>query len=142
AIGALAAGVACSGSTPTGPTRVRPPVGGQMGGQTPSPVPTGAVGVTIQDFTFSPASLPIKAGTSVRWPNNGPPAHTPVTGMGVGNSGVLSPPMSAGGMSGGAGSAGGTFDFTFTQPGTFPYHCSLHPPTIYPGFVGTVTVTQ
>jgi plastocyanin len=111
------------------------------GGQTPNPVPSGNVGVTIQDFTFSPASLTIKAGTSVRWTNNGPSAHTTVSDMGVWTSGVLSPPGGGGGMYGGGGSAGGTFDFTFMQPGTFPYHCALHPPSLYPGFIGTVTVT-
>jgi hypothetical protein len=26
-------------------------------------------------------------------------------------------------------------------PGTFGYHCALHPPSMYPGFIGTVTVT-
>jgi plastocyanin len=119
AIGAFAATVACSGSMPTNPN---------PGGQTPSPPPSGTVGVTIQDFTFSPASLTIKAGTTVRWTNNGPSAHTTTSDMGVWSSDVLS--------------VGGTFDFTFTQPGTYPYHCSLHPPNLYPGFIGTVTVTQ
>ena len=132
AIGAFAATVACSNSMPTTPN---------PGGQMPSPLPSGTVGVTIQDFTFSPASLTIKAGTSVRWTNNGPSAHTTVSDMGVWTSGVLSPPGSGGGVYGGGGSAGGTFDFTFTQPGTFPYHCAIHPPSMYPGFIGTVTVT-
>jgi plastocyanin len=153
AVGAFATTVACSSSsTPTAPIsggQVLPP-GGQMGGssagQTPSPPPSDTVGVTIQDFTFSPASLTIKAGTSVRWTNDGPSAHTTTSDMGVWSSGVLSPPGSAdsmtGGMNGGGGSAGGTFDFRFTQPGTYPYHCALHPPNLYPGFVGTVTVTQ
>lgn len=144
AIGAFAATVACSGSTPTmpGSGQVLPP-GGQMGGtsQSPSASPGDTVGVTIQDFTFSPAMLTIKAGTSVRWTNDGPSAHTTTSDTGVWTSGVLSPPGMAGSMSGGGGSPGGTFDFTFTQPGTYPYHCSLHPPNIYPGFVGTVTVT-
>jgi len=146
AIGAVAATVACRGS-PTAPNlggQVFPP-GRQMsnpGQQTPSPPPSDTVGVTIQDFTFSPASLTIKAGTSVRWTNNGPSAHTTTSDMGVWNSDALSPPGSGGGMYGGGGSAGGTFDFTFMQPGTFPYHCAIHPPNLYPGFTGTVTVTQ
>jgi hypothetical protein len=71
AIGSFAATVACSNSMPTTPNpggQVLPP-GGQMpnpGGQTASPSPSGTVGVTIQDFTFSPASLTITAGTTVQ----------------------------------------------------------------------------
>jgi plastocyanin len=111
-----------------------------------NPAPSDTVAVTIQDFTFSPAVLTIKAGTSVRWTNNGPSAHTTTSDTGVWDSGVLSAPGSAGGMSGGmsggGGSAGNTFDFTFTQPGTYQYHCTLHPPSLYPGFIGSVTVTQ
>ena len=32
--------------------------------------------------------------------------------------------------------AGGTFEFTFTEAGTFPFHCDIHP-----SMTGTVTVT-
>jgi len=40
--------------------------------------------------------------------------------------------MTGGGY--GGGSAGGAFQFPFTQAGTYGYHCALHPPSAYPGF--------
>jgi plastocyanin len=128
----VTATLACGGySTPTSPTG---------GGQMSSPPPAGSAAVSIQDFTFSPATVTIKAGTIVRWTNNGPSAHTTTSDGGVWSSTTLSAPSGGGGY-GGTGTAAGTFDFTFTQPGTYTYHCSLHPPSLYPGFTGTVTVT-
>jgi plastocyanin len=121
AIGGVAIAAACGGSTPTSPNP-----------------PPGTVSVAIQDFTFSPSTVTLKVGTTVRWTNNGPSAHTTTSDAGAWNSGTLSPPSGGGGY--GGGSAGATFDFTFMQPGTFGYHCSIHPPSAYPGFVGTVTV--
>ena len=126
----VATTLACGGySAPTGPT----------GGMS-NPPPSGSVAVSIQDFSFSPASVTIKAGTTVRWTNNGPSPHTTTSDGGLWSSATLSAPTSGGGY-GGGGTAGGVFDFKFTQPGTFPYHCSLHPPSMYPGFTGMVTVT-
>ena len=49
--------------------------------------------------------------------------------------------MDGGGMGGGDSMPGGTFQFTFNQAGTYGYHCPLHPPSAYPGFIGTVIVT-
>src|SRR5438067_8670172 len=98
------------------------------------------MGITIQDFTFSPGSLTIAAGTTVRWTNNGPSAHTTTSDAGAWSSGTLSPPSGGGGY-GGGGSAGGTFDFKFTQPGNYSYNSSLHPPSMYPAFTGMVLVT-
>jgi len=122
----------CGGySAPTAPTG---------GGQMSNPPPPGSMTVTIQDFSFSPATLTIKAGTTVHWKNNGPSAHTTTSDTGTWDSGTLSSP-SGGGVYGGNGSSGGTFDFTLTQAGTYSYHCSLHPPTLYPNFTGTITVT-
>ena len=123
-IAAVAATFACGSSTPTNP----------------NPPPPGSRAVTIQDFSFSPASLTIAAGTTVRWTNNGPSSHTTTSDAGAWSSGTLSPPSGGGGY-GGGGSAGATFDFKFTQPGNYPYHCSLHPPSMYPTFTGMVTVT-
>ncbi len=98
--------------------------------------------VTIQDFSFSPASVPIKVGTTVKWTNNGPSAHTTTSDAGVWNSGTLSAP--SGGGAYGGGTAGGSYQFMFTAPGTYGYHCALHPPSLpqYGGFTGTITVTQ
>jgi len=98
--------------------------------------------VTIQDFTFSPASLTIKVGTTVKWTNNGPSAHTTTSDAGAWNSGTISGPTSGGAY--GGGSAAGSYQFVFSTPGTFGYHCALHPSSSpqYAGFTGTITVTQ
>ena len=98
--------------------------------------------ITISDFSFSPSTLSVKAGTTVTWTNNGPMTHTTVSDNGVWSSANLGPPAGGGGY--GGGTAGGSFQFTFNTPGSYPYHCSLHPPSnsLYSNFVGTITVTQ
>lgn len=96
------------------------------------------VGATIQDFSFSPAALTVKVGTVVKWTNNGPSAHTTTSDMGTWDSGQLSGPTSGGGY--GGGSAGGSYEYTFPAAGTYAYHCTNHPPSLYPGFTGTITV--
>jgi len=105
--------------------------GGNMSGS--------VVGVTIQDFSFSPAAVTVKVGTTVKWTNNGPSAHTATSNTGNWDSGQVSGPTSGGGY--GGGSAGGTYQHTFMAAGTYDYHCSNHPPSLYPGFTGTITVT-
>jgi plastocyanin len=113
--------------------------GSNVTGPSSTPLPAGSADVTIQDFTFSPASVSIKVGATVRWTNRGPSAHTTTSDNGVWDSGQLNPP-SSGGSYGGGGTAG-TFQTTFSKAGTYGYHCSIHPPSMYPGFTGTVVVT-
>jgi plastocyanin len=124
-VAALATMAACSGSGATGTTNKPPP---------------GAAVVTIQDFSFTPANLTIKVGQTVFWGNNGPSAHTSVSDTGLWDSGNLAAP--SGGNPGYAidRAAGGSFQFTFTTAGTYHYHCKIHPPSVYPAFVGTITV--
>jgi len=57
--------------------------------------------VTIQDFTFSSASLTIQVGTTVKWTNNGPSAHTTTNDAGAWNSGTISAPSGGGAYGGG-----------------------------------------
>ncbi len=69
-------------------------------------------------YAFSPATLTIKVGTTVVWKNTTSAPHTVTSDDGKSfDSGVNNPiaPQS------------GTFSFTFTQPGTYAYHCSFHP---------------
>ncbi len=69
-------------------------------------------------YAFSPTTLTIKVGTTVVWKNTTSAPHTVTSDDGKSfDSGVNNPiaPQS------------GTFSFTFTQPGTYAYHCSFHP---------------
>lgn len=70
-------------------------------------------GVSIVDFTFSPASITVNTGDTVTWMNTGSATHTATSDAGAFDSGLLKP--------------GAGFSFTFSQPGTFTYHCNVHP---------------
>jgi plastocyanin len=69
--------------------------------------------VVMKNFAFNPASVTIKAGESVTWTNNDSASHTVEADNGEFKSGDLA--------------QGGTFSFKFDTPGTYPYHCSIHP---------------
>ena len=68
-------------------------------------------------------------------------------GGGTGGGGTGGGGYGGGGMGGGYGRAGYVvasatgYAFTFTEPGTYGFHCSVHPPATNPAFVGTITVT-
>ncbi|MET8628921.1 cupredoxin family copper-binding protein [Kitasatospora sp. NPDC004669] len=86
------------------------PAGGQ-----PS-APAAANAVTIKNFAFSPPTLTVKAGTKVTWTNTDPDAHT-----------VTSKEGSGGPLQSAALATNDTYSYTFTQPGTYPYYCTIHP---------------
>jgi plastocyanin len=71
--------------------------------------------VSIQGMAFIPASITIAVNTTVTWTNNDAVTHTVTSDTPLFNSGNM------------AGNGSGTFSFTFTSAGTFPYHCSIHP---------------
>src|SRR2546426_12706480 len=98
--------------------------GGNMSGS--------VVGVAIQDFSFSPAAMTVMVGTTVKWTNNGPSAHTATSNTGTWDSGQVSGPTSGGGY--GGGSAGGKYQHTFMAGGTHDHPFSEPPPAPHPGF--------
>lgn len=122
-VGIIVALAACgsSSSSPTGTPNKPPPA-------------TGGASITIADFMFTPAVDTVKVGTTVQWMNNGPSEHSTTSDTGLWDSGGLTPPS--------AGGSGATFKFTFSQTGTFTYHCTFHPPSLYPMFVGKIVVTN
>lgn len=126
-IGIAALAMACGGSSNS-----------NTNGITNPPPPTGGVNVAISDFKFSPAVDTVKVGTTVQWVNNGPSEHSSVSDTGLWDSQGLAAPSGGGNYGGGSG--GQTFQFTFTQTGSFSYHCKFHPPAQYPTFVGTIVV--
>jgi plastocyanin len=68
--------------------------------------------ITIDNFTFSPARLTLKAGTTVTWKNQDDIPHTVV---------------SAGTFKSKALDTDDSYSFTFTAAGDYTYFCSLHP---------------
>lgn len=70
-------------------------------------------GVTIADFSFTPFTITVNVGGTVLWSNNGPSDHTATANNGSFNTGVLKKGQSA--------------SVTFHLPGTFDYHCAIHP---------------
>jgi plastocyanin len=69
--------------------------------------------VVISNFAYAPASLTVKAGTTVTFTNQDSIRHTITSDDGVFDSGLLG--------------KGETFTYTFDKVGIFPYHCTPHP---------------
>jgi plastocyanin len=125
--GVLALGLIACSNTPTSANGSNPPPGGGGGGGA-------SAAVSIADYSYTPATLTVKAGTTVTWSNNGSVGHTVTSDVSAFNSGTLSGPMGDGygGMT-----AGASFAHTFSSAGTYGYHCAIHGVTMS----GTITVT-
>jgi plastocyanin len=78
--------------------------------------------VSIDNFTFTPASLTVKAGTTVTWTNRDDIPH----GIAASNNEFKKSK---------ALDTDDNFSFTFTTPGTYKYFCYIHP-----HMVGTIVV--
>ena len=80
---------------------------------TPDDKPTSEVAVKIDNFSFSPATITVPAGTTIRWTNRDDIPHTVVSEDKTFKSKVLDTDEQ--------------FTYTFTKPGTYSYFCSIHP---------------
>jgi plastocyanin len=84
------------------------------------------VTVRMEDNFFAPANITVEPGTTVTWVHSGNNPHTTTSYDGLWDSGMIE------------GGSGGTFSFTFEEPGTFDYFCIPHESM---GMIGSVTVT-
>jgi plastocyanin len=78
--------------------------------------------VSIHNFTFTPQTLTVKAGTKVTWINKDDIPH----GIASSNNAF---------KKSGALDTDDSYSFTFTAPGTYKYFCYLHP-----NMVGSIVV--
>jgi len=69
--------------------------------------------VQIDNFSFSPATITVKAGTQITWTNHDDIPHTVVSEDKSFKSKVLDTDEK--------------FTFMATKPGTYSYYCSIHP---------------
>jgi LPXTG-motif cell wall-anchored protein len=71
--------------------------------------------VTMQGLAYTPSEITVAPGTTVRWVNQEQADHTVTSDEPGGplDSGVLG--------------EGQSFEYTFETPGTFTYHCEIHP---------------
>ena len=76
-------------------------------------VPADATTVVIANLAFDPSAITVPTGTTVAWTNDDAVPHTVTSTDGAFDSGIFDP--------------GGSFSFTFNEPGSFAYICQLHP---------------
>jgi plastocyanin len=69
--------------------------------------------VQIVDFAFSSKEVPVKAGQTVVWTNGGSVGHTTTSDKNEWDSSTLSPSK--------------RYAVKFTAPGSFAFHCNIHP---------------
>lgn len=88
--------------------------GGAEPAPAPAPGPTAsATEVTIQGFAFRPNTITVPVGTTVTWMHKDSAPHTVTSREPLFDSGTIR--------------NGDTFSYTFDQPGTYAYYCSIHP---------------
>jgi len=79
----------------------------------PPPAPPSSATADIVNFAFSPQPLSVSPGTQVVWTNDDSTFHTVFADDGAFSSKPLLMNQN--------------FTFQFSKPGTYSYHCSIHP---------------
>lgn len=74
---------------------------------------TATVNVTIKDFSFSPQPVQAKVGDVVAWKNEDSAPHSATMDDGSCDTDTIA--------------GGSTALLVFTAPGTYTYHCKIHP---------------
>jgi plastocyanin len=102
------------------PTAAPPSAGGAAACAVSTGTPT--VKASIKSFAFSPDPVTAKVGQAIGWSNGDSVGHTVTL-----DNGACTTDTIAGGTTAG---------LTFTAPGTYAYHCKIHPT-----MKGTITIT-
>jgi plastocyanin len=81
-----------------------------------------AAAVSAMNFAFTPTSLSVHVGTRVTFTNRDAATHTFTANGGLFDSGDVA--------------SGQSYSLTFTQAGSYAYHCRIHS-----SMTGTITVS-
>ena len=98
--------------------------------------PEGGPTITIKRIAFKPTDLQVAAGATVTWRHDDVATHTVTSGP-VEQTGGTATAKPDGRFDSGNITKGKTFQFTFADPGAYPFFCAVHPATM----TGVVTVT-
>ena len=98
--------------------------------------PAGGPTITIKLIAFTPTDVELAAGGTVTWRHDDVATHTVTSGRveQMGGSATAKPD---GRFDSGNITKGKTFQFSFAEPGPYPFFCAVHPATM----TGVVTVT-
>jgi len=121
-LGVLVSAATCGSiysSTAPSPTPASPSPTATGGASSSVSIPTGAA--TLDAAAFMPDALTVPAGTTVTWTNTHSVPHTSTSDAKGWDSGIVAP--------------GQKYSVSLQTPGTFSYHCTVHP-----GMIGTVVV--
>ena len=80
---------------------------------TPTVIDTESVTIDIEDFKFAPSNVSVPAGATVTWVNHDTGIHDATDDGGQWETELLEGDESG--------------SLTFDTPGTYDYHCSIHP---------------
>jgi plastocyanin len=123
---AVAGGCGSSSSKTTPSTAVTQPATGTSTSASTGAAAPGNVKIAYRNIMISPATVTIKAGTSVTWTDFDPSATPHNVAVQSGPQTFTSPTL---GM-------GRTFTFKFFKPGVYNYICTFHPTQM----IGKITV--
>ncbi len=86
--------------------------------------------VHISNLAFSPAEITVKPGTTVRWVNDDPFSHDVTSGSVVSGRRARQVSRSTnpdGRFHSGSYGKDSSFRHVFTEEGSYPYYCTIHP---------------
>jgi 3',5'-cyclic AMP phosphodiesterase CpdA len=89
------------------------PAATQTQANQPAPAAVTRMQATIDNFSYTPKELTVKAGSTIEWVNKDDVPHTVTSDSAAFASPVLD--------------TNEKFQYTFKNAGRFPYHCKLHP---------------
>jgi plastocyanin len=104
----------CSSTSTSSPTSPSTCVVGQIPTNPECVNPPNLLTVTIKNGVYSPNPVMVQVGQSVNWLNSDAIAHT-ATDTGVFDTGSIAPTSAA------------DVPVLFNTPGTYNYHCTIHP---------------